>query len=211
MTEVLVTFCELKIRVKTVTHSTTKMAYVRTRDDEFASSAQCAFKGRLAREAASRSTEPSVFLFWVKEAGAKGPRKNILWMSVAERTAGGEFTIDAQGRIEFYYAGADGEVYTGRGYAQPQEQTEVARMTMIEGFDLFADVDCYHMPNEARKAAHVAMQSAFDAFQTGTPSPPLAAHIDCVCAHNEGGTSCGTSYKAELVGVIRPTGQLVGV
>ena len=95
-------------------------------------------------------------------------------MGLAKRFADGEFAIDPQGRLEFYYAGPDGEVHTGRGYEQ--ERTEVATMNMIEGFDLFAD--CYSMPNEARQAAHAAMQAAFDAFQTGTPSPPLAAHID---------------------------------
>ena len=110
-------------------------------------------------------------------------------MGVTERNADGEFPIDAQGRIEFHYAGPDGELYTGRGYAQ--ERTEVATMTRIEGFDLFTD--CYHTPNAARKAAYAAMQSSNDAFQTGTPCPLLAAHIDCVCAHSEGGASCETS------------------
>ena len=61
------------------------MAYVRTRDDEFTSSAQYAFKGRVQREAASRSTEPGVLIFWVKEAGAKGPRKDILWIHGRDR------------------------------------------------------------------------------------------------------------------------------
>ena len=165
------------------------MAYVRARDDEFTSSVEYDYMTRLQRETASRSTEPGVFIFFVKEPGAKGARKDILWMGITERNADGGFPIDAQARIEFNYAGPGGKLYTGRGYAQ--ERPEVTTLTRIEGFDLYAD--SYNRPNAARKAAFAAMQSANDAFQTGTPCPLIAAHIDCVCAHSEGGASCETS------------------
>ena len=143
--------------------SVASMAYRRHRDDEYTSSAQCTFKHRVDREAASRYPQPSVFRFWVNEAGTYGHRKNILWMGLSTQSEDGEVALDKQGRLKFHYAGADGELYTGRG--SKQEQYELATMKMIEGFDVYGD--SYDRPNKARMHAYAAMKAAFLVSQAG--------------------------------------------